>query len=560
MSVKRRTTFAALLLCLPLASQALTRSELAPPDAPISLSISNTSEFWSRLKQSSIGKLWADRQFQDFMGNFDNDDFLEMLFDGEPTAEDKIFVEQWKMMTGELVMAVSTEKDSQPYIIGAVSQEDYDRSLKLDDQMREVSEKPFIMKRDSFQDIPLIEYIHNPDTPNAYTLWQAFSNGTVLLGPSREWVERSLVQLKKEGLTEPTAKNPELTIRVPVASLIQQTLKQAKEKQKNKNTSEPDPELIFDALGLLGVETITAKAELKETEMVMDYQLKISDLKKGLFTIFDVAPAEMPKADFIPANVSSLEVGRFNLLRFWQEIPRVLGVAAPQAAPQFAMIIAMLEQNAGIRLEQDLLGNLGSKYLSFAVAGQEDQNTVLAIELVNTAAFKKALETLMSAPNLQAFINNAIEIEPFQNHTIYSLKSANEQGMSTFSVMDGYFVWGHPQGVRKMLRSRNDDGAVHEGFEQSKLVQGLRQHIPSSAFGFSATDWKRSMAELVHNLQKPQFVAALKRQLATFKLPDLEVDMEKLPPADHIASFFNMSYQYTEATPSGIHQKVILKY
>ena len=37
-------------------------------------------------------------------------------------------------------------------------------------------------------------------------------------------------------------------------------------------------------------------------------------------------------------------------------------------------------------------------------------------------------------------------------------------------------------------------------------------------------------------------------------------DFNKLPAADHIASFFNVSYQYAEATDSGLHQRIILKY
>ena len=37
-------------------------------------------------------------------------------------------------------------------------------------------------------------------------------------------------------------------------------------------------------------------------------------------------------------------------------------------------------------------------------------------------------------------------------------------------------------------------------------------------------------------------------------------DLNKLPPATHIASFFNVSYQYAEATDEGIHQRIILKY
>ena len=74
----------ALLLYIPLSSPALDRLSLLPPDAQIHARISNTTNFWAQLKLSSIGKLWADRQFQDFLGNPDADTWQELLFDGEP--------------------------------------------------------------------------------------------------------------------------------------------------------------------------------------------------------------------------------------------------------------------------------------------------------------------------------------------------------------------------------------------------------------------------------------------------------------------------------------------
>ena len=71
MFAKLKILSLSILLSLPLASSALERLSLLPPEAQSYVRISNATNFWSKLKQSSLGKLWADQQFQDFLGNPD---------------------------------------------------------------------------------------------------------------------------------------------------------------------------------------------------------------------------------------------------------------------------------------------------------------------------------------------------------------------------------------------------------------------------------------------------------------------------------------------------------
>ena len=65
---------------------------------------------------------------------------------------------------------------------------------------------------------------------------------------------------------------------------------------------------------------------------------------------------------------------------------------------------------------------------------------------------------------------------------------------------------------------------------------------------------------LVRELNKPGYTDVMVQNWAKSGSPLPPPDFSKLPPADHIASFFNVSYQYAEATSDGIHQQIILKY
>jgi hypothetical protein len=91
-------------------------------------------------------------------------------------------------------------------------------------------------------------------------------------------------------------------------------------------------------------------------------------------------------------------------------------------------------------------------------------------------------------------------------------------------------------------------------------VAGLRRHVPTRAFSFGAVDWKKYMTVIVREVTKPEYVTVLNENWAKSGSPIPPPDFNKLPPTEHIASFFNVSYQYAEETPQGIHQRIILKY
>jgi len=537
-----------ILLSLPLAVTALERISLLPSDAQSYVRVSNTTNFWSQLKQSSIGKLWADPQFQDFLGNPDAETWQEMFFEGDSDAESEVFSEQIKMLKGEIILAFDLEMED-PYIIAAMSGEDFIQSLKMDEKLLGVTDEPFEILKSTFQDVEIIQYIEDGGSPGEESSWQTHLNGTLVLGYTKEWVEKCIVQLKKEDIKEPTG-NPTANLNIPLSSLIRTFAEE----------ESADDTVLFEALGLMGIESYSFKLELKETEMVGDSNLNVSDLTKGIFSILDTQPSELPTVTFIPESISSLEVGRFNLLRFWQEIPNVLATAMPAAKPQFDMIVAMLQQQTGIDLEQDLLANIGTQYLSFSKAEGDAQTTVVAVELKDGMAFETGLETALAAPALQPQVAAGLEIEEFLGHTIYTVKDTAPESAMAFSVSGDYLLYSQPAGLRQAIRSQNSDAAANEFFERSELVKGLRRHVPPRAFGFSAIDWKKNMDLIVREISKPEYVSVMQQNWAKSGSPLPPPDFEKLPSADHIASFFNVSYQYIEATGDGLHQQIILKY
>jgi len=551
-----RTIILSLLLAMPLATVALERSALVPADSQTYVRVSNVTNVLAKLKKSSVGRLWADRQFQDFIGNPDAEIWEEMLFDGEKTAEDEMYLEQLKMLRGEVIVAFNIREED-PYIIAAISEENFQRSLVLDEKLSEIGEEPFRIIRDTFQDVEIIQHIEAPGTPAEDASWQAYCNHTLVMGNSREWVEKSIVQLKKEAVEEP-AGTPLLILNLPLAEFIHETL--VKERNPAQSPESPDPEVLLESLGLMGIEKLTTRIALEDTEMVVDNTLTATSLNKGLFTILDMQPAELPTVGFIPENIAMIEVGRFNLLRFWQEIPVVLATAMPSAKSQFDILLAMLRQQTGIDIEQDLLVHLGTRYFAFSSVEGESLLSVTAIDLKDSQAFKHGLETALASPILQSQVAMLLETVDFLGHSLYVSKNTVPSETFAFAVMGNYLLYGDPDALRQVIRSESSGTVPDTAFERTELIKGLRQAVPPTAFGYSAIDWKKCMAALIQEVTQPDRINLLQQKWAIQGGPLPPPDFNKLPPADHIASFFNTTYQYAEKINEGLHQRIILKY
>lgn len=545
MSFPIKTIALILLAALPLGASALERADLIPPKGQTYVRVSNTVDFWEKLKKSALGKLWVDQQFQDFLGHPNEEIWLELFFKGEPNAENKVMIEQLKMLKGEVVVSLDREKKT-PCIIAAMSKEDFNRSLDLDDNLKGMLEDPFELVKSTFQGIQVIKHINKENVS-----WQAHVNNTLILGYSKEWLEQSIVRLKKEAITEPKG-IPEATLNVPIAPFIEDSFRNTKAGIRNK--------AIYKAFGLLGIKSLNCVIQLQDEQMIVNNNLSITDLEHGILTVLDTKPANLPSVTFIPESIASLEVGRFNLLNLWHEIPTILLSAQPNSKPQFDMMLGMIQQQAGIDFEQDLLAHLGTKYVAFAVTEEAEQSSVIAVELKDGIAFKKGLETALSSPAFQPYVSSSLEISDFLDHTIYSLKNMAEDNQAGIAVINDYLLYGNIEGLHQVIRTETSESAPPQSIERTKLVKGLCQHVSENAFGFSAIDWKKNMDVIIHELTKPSHIIMAQQKWAQSGSPLPPPDFNKLPSSAHISEFFNVSYQYVEASSTGLHQKIILKY
>ncbi|QHI69299.1 hypothetical protein [Tichowtungia aerotolerans] len=558
---KRRFLTSALILSFALSSFALDRLSLIPPDHPVYIRVSNIPEFITRLKKSPLGQLWADPQFQDFAGYPDEQNWMNLLYADESEAYKQITLDQFKMLNGELIVGVNPDT-MDVSIIAAISPEDYARSQEQDEKLKAMQEDPFEIIHDEFQGVKLTRHIRNGGTEEEDSSWQAHLADTMLIGSSREWLERSIIQLKKEAPGTPSG-SPTLNLKLNIARIIEKAAENMEDKSPTQPGA-PDKKALVAALGLTGVEDCLVTLRLDEDKMVSDSTLNIIDLTKGLFALMDMQPSSLPTVTFIPEDISSIEVGRIDLLGLWREVPNIIAAISPGGRMQFDMIAGMIQQQAQVDLGQDLLSNLGTQYISFSSAdpATTQQVGVVGIELKDSYAFQTALETALAAPALQPQVATLLKAELFLEHTIYTVQ--NQQPGSepiAFSIAANRFFYGPPNVIRRVIRTQSSVDTAHTSFESSPLVRGLRRHTPPGAFGFRAIDWKQQMESILKQLTQPAVLAAFKKGFIEGSDGSMELpDLGKLPPAEHLASFFNTTYQYSEKTGNGLHQRVTTQY
>ena len=541
----------AALTALPLMTFSMERTELIPDDASAYMRVSNITGSIEMLKETSIGKLWADEQFQNFIGNpMKGKTWQEFFFD-EESEEAQIMLDQMKMVKGEVVFAVNM-RNEETILFMAMSKEDYERSLEQDEIL--AKNDGTIIKHDSFQGVDIIEQIESPETEWESTSWQAHVDQTIILADNREWIERSIIKLNQEKIDEPEGA-PAISMTLPLDKLFAQMI----EEESYDEESAEQTRTILEALGILDLEKLTLNVELKKDEIVTDAMLYARRMDRGIFKLLNTAPYQMPKVDFVPSNVTAFELTNIDLNAFIQEMKTVFESLSDDGEQTVNDALMSFRQMFGMDLEMDLLDHFGSECVSYYTLENTQMVTVVAVELKNGEAFKRGLEMLMNSPLMQMQLNGVIDTVDFVDHTLYVTTEEVTPEAVAFTVMNNRFLYGSAEGVRQAVRSHSRAKGVPVNLERMELLSDTKRFVPSNAFGFSVVDTKQLIMFVSRILANDEIADLVREGWNSSEMPIPAPDFNKLPAPEHLASFFDKIYGYAEKTPQGLHLRGILR-
>jgi hypothetical protein len=579
------TAIVLVLIAAPRPLRAYDRQELIDSTAVI-VRVSNAADFLKAIEQSSLGQLWNSKEMKPFLNNQGlaealKETLLQSVYSGKPNNKElsHLLWEGSKLLKDELIVGISPpnrEGKEDFFILAALDEPGYLKSKAIDERMAELDENMSAPHKQDFQGVDLFRVDRTRTDKTSESQWEAFYGGTLVGGTSREWVERCIVQLKKELPAAPTGP-PMLQLRITdhfvkymVAPRGQSTLEEhdtGEEKQDTPVSPAPPPHVILNALGLDQLKYISLDLILKPESMEFRFTVKTKGPGgKGLWTLLTREPVPLNhRLVYVPDDVYNYQVMRLDFNALWKELPEILKSINPQYVQYLNGVTGMFSEMYKIDLSRDVFGNLGTLITTFSRMENLEKQELYAWQVRNPGAMEKLLAKLYGEGTfLAAQLQDHLEIHQLHGYKLYSFKTnpikpgdtpGQESTYTGISVVDGALVFGSDKLVRGLIRAAaNNKQTQANTLYQLPGYSTLMRKVPDDAVGYSIID----VSQLVQSL------LGLAKSTMILRMPETEKEQDKdniqasplteffnklrfdrLPPVDFMASFFSKGITYT---------------
>ncbi len=578
------------LLLAPSAGFGFNRRDLIPDDTVAVLEISNTSDLVEAFGHTSLGRMWNDPQIRQFLGRPVFSELLRAtLFESDEknVEKSKLLWDALLMLNGEMILAFPASFEAfAPTIVAAMTEKDFLRSLDMDRRIAELTtDKTFTIRRHQFQGIDLIQHIeesHEGPEKKITETWQAFTADTLVYGPSRDWVEKSLVRLKQQKPSMPAGLAPSLKLRLNIPALLRKALEEEERKAGPSAMRAGIPSLknVFTALGLMTVGELSLTASIHPDRTDVEASLPVADMSKGLFSVFDTRPSSPNlRVPFVPATAYGYAVSRANLAALFRQVPAMVKEAAPEMAAQIDMGWAMMDMFLGISLERDLLAHFDTQIVSFSSVADRRASDVVAIRLNNEGQVKNALAKMFAdGGQVKTMLASVLSEEEFLGAKLYKFATAPTGETMPFggpavepaplyavAVDSGYFLYGSELGVRHAVRALNS-AVAETGFYDSAQARKLLATVPPRAYQYSVNNWAEFSKAAVDIKLYTQFQAWAEEAARETIADDpssawarflAKVDFTRWPTIGHVTSFLGPSFDYAVRDDGVLRTKTI---
>ncbi len=594
------TVIVLVLSLSPQSLRAYNRQDLIDETAVL-IRVSNAADFLTAIAQSSLGQLWNSKEMQPFLNNRSlaealKETLLQSVYSEKPNNKElsHLLWEGSKMLKNELIVGISPpnqEANEELFILAALDEPAYLKSRALDERMAELDANMSTPHKQDFQGVDLYRIDHTRPDKTSDTQWEAFYGGTLIGGTSREWVERCIVQLKKELPAAPGGP-PTLHLR-STDQLIKYIIaagEQPPQEEQNpgeKNTDNPDPpapstRVVLNALGLDHLKTISLDLILKPEAMEFQLIIKTKGAgAKGLWTLLSREPLPPNhRLVYVPDDVYNYQAMRLDFNALWKELPGILKSIDPQYEQYLNAFTAMFSEMYQIDLTRDVFDNLGTLITTFSRLENQEKQELYAWQVRNPEAMEKLLAKLYGEGSfLSAQLQDNLEIHQLHGYKLYSFKTspvlpADSPGKKSIytgiSVVEGALVFGTDQLVRGMIQAAaNNKKTISNTFFQLPDYPALMRQVPDDAVGcaiIDVTQLVQSLLLLIKNAAAPRIPGPEnqpdKDNIKTNPLTEFfsNLRFDRLPPNDFMTSFFSKGIVYTRYEGNDLISRGIFQY
>jgi len=553
-------------------------------DVDLIVHCTDTAALLSAVETSPLGLFWNSPEMEGFRNGRDLWEELRLALADEAEGANAakirdIHLEEIKMLHGEVILGLDfTDYDGQPAvtIVAAMSEADHKRSLEMDELLFKLEDVETVKASEDFRGTTLYTYIRKEAKGDRF-LYQAFCEGTLLVSEDRAWLEQALLQLKETPAREPEGA-PELTLTAKTRLLDR--LQSLLAEQVAEDGLPVDPLTVVKSLGLDAVGDVQFNLCMKEDRADIVFQVaRRGEWNRGLMVLIppEPAPADFRLA-YVPRDAASYQVSRLDLNAFWMQVPEILRQISPEFQLQFNMAVGAAGGMMGINVNEDLFNNLDRLIFSYACLEDDGQQFIYGLKVKDSDAMERTLSKLFAEHSpIKAQLGDFYRQTDIQGHVIHMIQfpmPATEGGMPVYSevgltVVDRALIIGQGNLLVDYVQAAVHNQGAPEFYERPAF-KAMVARIPSSACGYGMSDLSAYARFYVNQVRTAVEQARMADATPASSGDDgepepfaefmEEFDMDQLPSAEVIASYFGISEGYSVMDAAGFRSTMTIHY
>jgi hypothetical protein len=274
------------------------------------------------------------------------------------------------------------------------------------------------------------------------------------------------------------------------------------------DTDEVDVKKIWKALGAdklrSAVVALSGAADTLDLAALLTYSEK-----PGLFSVLAIPGSGTPPA-FLPKGLSGASYQQIDLTKTLENIEKLATEIYPPAGPAVTMGLQMVQQQTGVDVRKEIIGQLGPDLWSASSVSKDTAKPgdsprgasfvtmamgkgIFGIRLKDSKAFALALKTLINkAAQEDAFF----EKQEYQGFTINMIKESPEEFRVGYVLNDDWLIvsLGDKEALEQILARLGKSG--DDGFFAQKNIARHLEGLRSGQVATSANDIGEALKDL----------------------------------------------------------------
>ncbi len=300
-----------------------------------------------------------------------------------------------------------------------------------------------------------------------------------------------------------------------------------------------EPVNVMKALGLDALESLSLTVSTGGDTERIDSALRFTEAR-GLLALMAYRDGPVARPDWVPASWFNVTSQNFSSTDAYAELERMLDLISPMLAGMAQGQLKAFERQLGIELKRDLVGNLGTSFVSgYAIPAGADPESppaydeidqFVAISLADATAFERAVEAIKTR-FLPPGDASPLQKRDYLDRVLHTFTPPEGAQGFHYAIADGWLLIGvgsagSVESALQLMHAPNPAAS----FWQRADVRDALVDVPVGAFSVQHSELAPLLASLA--------ASAAKFQAAQPEDEERFVDPEATPSRERLGRYF----------------------